>query len=250
MWAFVRGELDAGRQAYVVCPLIDESEVLEAASARATFEELCRGELARLPPPSAARPAASRREAGRHGGLRRRRGRRVGQHHRHRGGGGRGQRHRHGDRGRPAVRALPAAPAAGSRGPGRGRLVLPAPGRSEDPVMLERLELFARTNDGFGLAEADLRARGEGQLFGERQSGWGDLRVARLLRDGASWRRPGRSHGSSCGRTPGSSRRVSDSWARRSRRVSADSSTGWTGPEGAAACRACASSPESGRVIA
>jgi ATP-dependent DNA helicase RecG len=34
------------------------------------------------------------------------------------------------------------------------------------------------------LAEADLRARGEGQLFGERQSGWGDLRVARLLSDG------------------------------------------------------------------
>ena len=33
-----------------------------------------------------------------------------------------------------------------------------------------------RTNDGFALAEADLVARGTGQLFGERQSGLGDLR--------------------------------------------------------------------------
>jgi ATP-dependent DNA helicase RecG len=54
----------------------------------------------------------------------------------------------------------------------------------EDAEALERLALFARTSDGFALAEADLRMRGEGQLFGERQSGFGDLRVARLLQDG------------------------------------------------------------------
>ena len=48
---------------------------------------------------------------------------------------------------------------------------------------LERLRLFAGTNDGFALAEADLLARGTGQLFGERQSGLGDLHVASLLRD-------------------------------------------------------------------
>ncbi len=53
-----------------------------------------------------------------------------------------------------------------------------------DPAVFDRLRLFERTQDGFRLAEADLRARGEGQLFGERQSGWGDLRVARLLTDG------------------------------------------------------------------
>ena len=53
----------------------------------------------------------------------------------------------------------------------------------EDEAVLERLALFARTNDGFALAEADLLARGEGQLFGERQSGLGDLEVASLLRD-------------------------------------------------------------------
>ena len=53
----------------------------------------------------------------------------------------------------------------------------------EDESVLERLALFARTNDGFALAEADLLTRGEGQLFGERQSGLGDLEVASLLRD-------------------------------------------------------------------
>jgi len=53
----------------------------------------------------------------------------------------------------------------------------------EDDAVLERLALFARTNDGFALAEADLLSRGEGQLFGERQSGMGDLEVASLVRD-------------------------------------------------------------------
>ncbi len=55
----------------------------------------------------------------------------------------------------------------------------------EDEVALERLRVFACTDDGFALAEADLLARGAGQLFGERQSGLGDLRVASLLRDRA-----------------------------------------------------------------
>jgi ATP-dependent DNA helicase RecG len=54
---------------------------------------------------------------------------------------------------------------------------------TEDEAALERMALFARTSDGFALAEADLAARGEGQLFGERQSGLGDLQVASLLRD-------------------------------------------------------------------
>ncbi|MEZ5259105.1 MAG: helicase-related protein [Ilumatobacteraceae bacterium] len=45
MWAQVRDEVASGRQAYVVCPLIDESEKLEVASAEETFEELSGGEL-------------------------------------------------------------------------------------------------------------------------------------------------------------------------------------------------------------
>jgi ATP-dependent DNA helicase RecG len=57
------------------------------------------------------------------------------------------------------------------------------PTGDEDEAALERLRLFAAVSDGFALAEADLQARGTGQLFGERQSGLGDLHVASLLRD-------------------------------------------------------------------
>ena len=47
-WATVIDEVAAGHQAYVVCPLIDESEKLEIASATETFERLQSGELAGL----------------------------------------------------------------------------------------------------------------------------------------------------------------------------------------------------------
>ena len=67
------------------------------------------------------------------------------------------------------------------RGEGESHCFLMAEG--EEEVVLNRLALFARTSDGFALAEADMLARGEGQLFGERQSGYGDLEVASLLRD-------------------------------------------------------------------
>jgi ATP-dependent DNA helicase RecG len=44
-WGSVRQEVADGRQAYVVCPLIDESEKLEVASAQETFERLVHDEL-------------------------------------------------------------------------------------------------------------------------------------------------------------------------------------------------------------
>ncbi len=44
----------------------------------------------------------------------------------------------------------------------------------------ERLEVFQATNDGFRLAEEDLRLRGPGDFFGVRQSGVPELRVANL----------------------------------------------------------------------
>ena len=48
VWAHVRAEAESGRQAYVVCPLIEESDKLEVASAEATFERLSSGALAGL----------------------------------------------------------------------------------------------------------------------------------------------------------------------------------------------------------
>jgi ATP-dependent DNA helicase RecG len=45
----------------------------------------------------------------------------------------------------------------------------------------ERLRAVASTHDGFRLAEVDLAQRGEGQLFGARQSGMPDLKMARVL---------------------------------------------------------------------
>ncbi len=45
MWADIRARLGKGEQAYVVCPLIEESEKLEVASAQETFDELANAEL-------------------------------------------------------------------------------------------------------------------------------------------------------------------------------------------------------------
>jgi len=45
----------------------------------------------------------------------------------------------------------------------------------------QRLSTFASTTDGFAIAEADLRLRGPGDLLGTRQSGLPKLRVADLL---------------------------------------------------------------------
>ena len=49
------------------------------------------------------------------------------------------------------------------------------------PEAEERLSLVARTSNGFELAQADLELRGPGELFGTRQSGIPSLRVASLL---------------------------------------------------------------------
>ena len=46
-----------------------------------------------------------------------------------------------------------------------------------------RLEAMRDTSDGFELAERDLDIRGAGEVFGERQSGFSDLKLGRLPRD-------------------------------------------------------------------
>ena len=49
----------------------------------------------------------------------------------------------------------------------------------------ERIDVFVSTNDGFKIAEADLRLRGQGDVEGTRQSGLPLFRAARLPQDGA-----------------------------------------------------------------
>lgn len=53
---------------------------------------------------------------------------------------------------------------------------------SEDGM--KRLQVMAETTDGFRIAEADLEIRGPGEFLGTRQAGMPDFRVASLLRDG------------------------------------------------------------------
>ena len=47
----------------------------------------------------------------------------------------------------------------------------------------ERMEALVSTNDGFALAEIDLKLRGEGQVLGDRQHGLPALRLASIVSD-------------------------------------------------------------------
>ncbi|MBS1839203.1 MAG: ATP-dependent DNA helicase RecG [Actinobacteria bacterium] len=183
-WQLVRDEVAAGRRAYVVCPLIEDSPKLEVASAEDTYERLAGGELAglRLGLLHGRMKAPDKQEvmdAFRSGSL--------------------------------DVLVATTVVEVGVDVPEatvvvvldadrfgiaqlhqlRGRV-----GRSDlqswcvlvahgvvTPDAQARLEAMVRTSDGFELAEVDLDLRGEGTVLGERQRGVSDLKLASLRHD-------------------------------------------------------------------
>ena len=183
MWEDVKSEVAAGRQAYVVCPLIDASDKIEARSATETFEELTAGSLyglkvallhGRMSSAEKEEVMAAFRagetevlvattvievgvdvpnatvmvilDAGRFG---------IAQLHQLRGRVGRGEH---------ASSCWLVGETTTSDGEAR-------------------IEALVNSTDGFELAEIDLELRGEGTIMGERQKGQNDLRLANLARD-------------------------------------------------------------------
>ncbi len=68
------------------------------------------------------------------------------------------------------------------RGAGKSYCVLMTGGKISE-VGERRLDAMVRTNDGFQIAELDLELRGPGEFFGTRQTGLPSFQVANLIRD-------------------------------------------------------------------
>ena len=183
MWAKVRSEVEAGHQAYVVCPLIEESEKLEVRSAEATYAELEQGALAGLRlgllhgriRPAEKETTMDLFRAGRLDVLVATTVIEVGV-----------------DVPNATVMVILDADRFGiaqlhqlrgrvGRGADRSWCYLVGAGTSADGQ--RRLDAMVESDDGFELAEVDLEVRGEGTLFDTRQKGRTDLRLASLLRD-------------------------------------------------------------------
>ncbi len=53
----------------------------------------------------------------------------------------------------------------------------------EKEIARKRLETMVSTTDGFKIAEVDLKLRGPGDIFGTRQSGMPELKIANIVED-------------------------------------------------------------------
>lgn len=179
----VRDAVAAGQQAYVVCALVDESDALQAKAAttearrlqRQVFPELRVGLLTGQMPAAAKAEAMERFRAGETDVLVSTTVIEVGV-----------------DVPRATVMIVEDADRFGlsqlhqlrgrvGRGDEPGLVMLFADPKTDDGRA--RMDAIASTNDGFELAELDLRLRGEGEVLGDRQSGVPGLRLASLVND-------------------------------------------------------------------
>jgi ATP-dependent DNA helicase RecG len=180
----VRAEVERGRQAFVVCPLVEESAAVEARAAEAEAERLRTGELAGLEvglihgrmSPERREVAMKAFEAGRTDVLVATTVIEVGI-----------------DVPNASMIVIEGAERFGlsqlhqlrgrvGRGAHGGSCVLMSSSSSHSAR--RRLSALAAEPDGFRLAEIDLEMRGEGEVTGTRQHGLPRFRVARLPGDG------------------------------------------------------------------
>ena len=174
----------AGQQAYWVCPLIEESELVDSRAASALERRARRGAAERAHRPD-SRPHESRGEGRRHARVQGRRARPARRDDGHRGRRRRAERDADGRRERRANGFGAAAPAARPRRPRarRPRRACCCIGRRCRSSRGSACSVLRATNDGFAVAQKDLELRGPGEVLGTRQTGVMQLRVADLLRD-------------------------------------------------------------------
>ena len=178
----IRAEVASGRQAFVVCPLVEDSPKVEAASAtaeferlRAVFADLAVGLLHGQLRPAEKEEVMARFRAGDIDVLVATTVIEVGI-----------------DVPNATVMVIEDAQRFGlsqlhqlrgrvGRGEHQGTCILIADAATDEAEA--RIAAMVSTTDGFVLAEEDLRIRGQGTVFGARQSGMADLRLADVLRD-------------------------------------------------------------------